>query len=240
MFERKVLPATVILVLLAPGATWAGSILQFFQDGCAATATAPELIQICERGSRAGSPCDQDENFPPFSVDCCRELASCSFDDPNNTCSDPSEPRDCVSGKLGLPCVTNEGCDSFVCLAGDPNTLGESCTTDIHCGNPDDFLEVNCGSAVDGVCGDPDEVDTASSVMGNVLQVNSDTYLLAVVSGVIETPQPQWKRDKRRQVQFDFQLVDKEDLVFTDVEFCRIAVRLGEPLTPTGKILGGE
>ena len=283
MFERKVLPPALVLALLVPGASFAGSILRFFQDGCAATgrvqvceggaragapctpdpilsplsrdccldpvacslddpnqtctSTSQRSVQVCEGGARAGAPCTQDPSFPPFSRDCCRDLLTCFFDDPNNTCSDPSPPRTCVSGTLGRSCVTNAGCDSFLCLAGDPNTLGESCTLDVDCGDPDNFLEVDCGSAVDGACGEPAAPDTSSSVLGNVLQVNDDTYLLAVVTGVIQTAQPSYNKKDRRQVQFGFQLIDKEDLLFTDPEFCELAVQLGEPLTPTQGIL---
>ncbi|MEE8556920.1 MAG: hypothetical protein V3T14_03435 [Myxococcota bacterium] len=237
MFERRVLPAMVICALLLPGTSPAGSILEFFLDGCAAIDLSPDPVQICEQGTRAGAPCQQDPIFPPFSTDCCRSLSACSFDDPNNRCSDPTAPRSCVSGQTGKSCVTNSGCDSFICLAGDPNTLGEACEADLDCEDPAMFFDGDCGSAVDGVCGEPRDINLASSNIGNVLRINDETLLLAVVTGQTIVPQPQWRRDKRRQLNLEFQLVDEEDVIFTDGEFCALAQRLGQKIVPTRAIL---
>ena len=93
---------------------------------------------------------------------------------------------------------------------------------------------------VGGVCGEPKDINPAASNIGNVLKVNDETLLLAVVTGETIVPQPQWRRDKRRQLTLEFQLVDEADVIFTDSEFCALAQRLGQEILPTRAMLTGD
>jgi hypothetical protein len=135
--------------------------------------------------------------------------------------------------------VTNEGCDTFVCTAGDPDLLGEECTFDFECLlDPEDPNSPGtCASARDGRCGAA-QVGASESDLGRVRKVDTDTALLAVVSEIVAFAQPSNKRDDRFKPRLDFRLVDLSELRFVDAQFCQLAERFG-PLPPTDSMTGG-
>jgi hypothetical protein len=237
------------LALLVAPAAQAGtfSILQWFQDGCAQTKPSTSLVQICERGARAGAPCRQmpefDPGSPKFSTDCCISLEhpDCNTNNPDTFCSDPAVRRTCTRGATGIVCVTNEGCDTGICTKGDEFLVGDSCTLDSECGVGEDPNTLDpvpgvCGSAQNGVCGAP-EVDSSESKIGQVLMINDDVALLAIVVGIIETAQPSYRADKRRMPDLEFELFEAGQFELIDDQICALAAQLG-PLSPPSRGAG--
>jgi hypothetical protein len=236
----KLIYVAAALTLVTPVATWGESlsILSFFQDGCGAT--APEAVRFCKGGSRAGSACIPQPEFDPdnpnFSPDCCANLNQCFTNDPANECADGTRRR-CTRGSSGNPCSSDSDCDSLVCVGGDPNSLGETCSTNTDCANPFNPEDPNaiCAGSQDGEC----TLDTSGSIMGHVMKVNDDVALFAVMNGVSFIPQPQNKRKDRLQYEFNFQLVDAEFVVLIDGELCGLPIHFRKPMTPTQGIIEG-
>lgn len=234
----RLLGVAGIAILLAVGAASAGtmSTLRFFSDGCAVVPGEVQEIQICEQGPRAGAPCEQMPEFgdPKFSLDCCNQQdGSCFTNNPEAQCSDPSPRRTCVSGAIGRLCVTNAGCDTDACLRGNPDLLGQGCQVDSQCGSdPNDPNSTPfCGPAQNGECG-PQPDPTSGSRLGQVMQVDDQVALLAIVTGIIETAQPTNNKKDRRMPELAFELVDSDDLVNVNQELCNLATRFGR-ITPT-------
>lgn len=217
-------------------------ILRFFPDGCGATA-APAL-RACVAGASQGEVCtplaeddpDFDPGNPNFSPDCCEDPDFCFSGFVENDCSEEATRRRCITGSVGDPCVQDGDCDSLVCLAGDPNTLGEPCTADPQCGIFADDPNALCGPTGDGEC----DIDNSDSVMGHALVVNGDVALLAVVTGSTIVPQPTYRKDKRVRYDFDYTLVDLEEVVFIDRGVCDLPIQFRQQLTPTKGLIDQE
>ncbi len=234
----KILPLAGVMALLAPMATQGESlsVLQFFSDGCGVT--APDAVTFCKRGGKSGESCtprpEFDPSFPSFSPDCCADLNLCFTNDPDSECAEATRLR-CTSGRGGSPCLVDSECDSFLCVAGDPNTLGEPCTNNLVCeGVPGGFHE---GEGVcegeDGAC----TLDLSESVMGNVMKVTDNVGLVAVVTGTSIVPQPSYNKKDRLQVDIDFQLFDLDELVFVDPSLCTLPIRFGLQIRLTEGVL---
>ncbi len=256
----KILYWLGFLWLLSPATTFGDTlkVLQFFQDGCAAVSPP---TAFCEGGDKAGARCTPQPEFDPdnpnFSSDCCVDLDACFTNDPDNACT-PTRLR-CTAGNEGTACATDADCDTSVCLAGDPFLLGEPCLADLQCGDfpictagdpfmigeeceidedCDDFdnggvcTPPRCGDTGDGVCGVGDD-----AVLGNVMNVDGETALLAVAQGFSIIPQPSYRKDKRLNIDFEYQLVDRGDLVQIDPEYCKLPFQVQAPITPTAGML---
>jgi hypothetical protein len=258
----KILYWLGFLWLLAPATTLAETVqvLRFFQDGCAAASSASAF---CKLGDRAGFRCTPQPEFDPdnpnFSSDCCTDLNNCFTNDPVNECA-VTRLR-CSEGRFGEPCESDADCGTLICTAGQPDLLGEECDGDADCsdtfvcvaGDPF-FIGDECFDNSDcedlpgpaGVCastgtcepGRDGECDVADdSVLGHVLTVNGETALLAVVSSVGFVPKPSNNKKDRLDVEFEYQLFDRRDIVEIDPAYCVLPLRIRAPITPTAGML---
>ena len=115
--------------------------------------------------------------------------------------------------------------------------IGEECEVDEDCNDFDTdsggvCTPPRCGDTGDGVCG-----ASSDAVLGNVLNVNGATALLAVAQGFSIIPQPSYRKDKRLNIDFEYQLVDRGDLVQIDPEYCKLPFQVQAPITPTAGML---
>ena len=172
--------------------------------------------------SRCGVP-----SFCEDSGDPCASSAECEPADGTQLAeacvSEPGPPA---------PCLVDSDCDSFLCVAGDPNTLGEPCTTNAQCADPFFPEEAECAGAKSACT-----LDLSQSVMGTVLKVNDNVGLVAVVTGTSIIPQPTNNKRDRLQVDVDFQLFDLDELVFVDPSLCTLPIRFGLQIRPTEGVL---